>query len=216
MANETKSPVKAQGAANEIADDKNHNNNDNKAANNKQKPQISFFEGLFFKRFVASTADVLGIVVINLVSFFMVKFILSGFDTSFIKISILVSGLIWLMGGLFLLLRDGPIPITAFDGRSPGKFFLQLQVTDLEKNPLTYKMSIERNFVVAGGVIIGAIGQILSAFQLPFISLILSVLISLLSIVWLVMGFRELWAMYKAPDNRRPGDLKAGTIVDYY
>lgn len=204
MANETKNPTDGQNAVPEATD------------NAKQKPKIPFTESLFFKRFVAAATDVLLIVAINLVSYFMVEFVLSGLDTAFIQISSLVSGLIWLMGGLFLLLRDGPIPIAVFNYRSPGKFFLQLEITDLEKNPVTYKMSVERNLVVAAGVLVAAVGQILSAVQLPYISVVLALLVSLSGLVWLVMLARELWAMYKAPDNRRPGDVKAGTIVDYY
>ncbi len=182
----------------------------------KKKKSIPFAESIFFKRFVATTADLLVIIAISLVSFILVSYTLGGFDMGIFKVSVFISGLIWLAGGVFILLKDGPIPLSNFDNRTPGKYFLHIRVTDLEYKPLTYKMSIVRNFIVAAGVMIAAIGQLFSAISLPFISTITSIVVLVLGLVWVFFAIKEVWAMYTAEDHRRPGDIKAGTIVEYY
>lgn len=125
-------------------------------------------------------------------------------------------GIVWALGGLVILLKDGPHTIPTFDYRTPGKYYLHVRVTDENKHPITFIMSAKRNIVVAANLFCLSISFFVSFIPFMFIKLVLLTVVGILNLgcfLWLVY---ETWKLFNSTDNRRPSDIKVGTIVEYY
>jgi len=99
----------------------------------------------------------------------------------------------WLMGFLYMLLRDG-----LTEKGSPGKKLIDLQVTTNNGGRVTFRESIHRNIIFAFPVL------------LSIIPIVGSILAGLFGLVIYVM---ELLAINNDPNGRRNGDRWADTIV---
>ena len=180
------------------------------------KPQTSFSETMFFRRFVATAADYVIVFSICTLSSLLVFLTFSGFNGDFFKLTFFIIGIIWGLGGILLLIKDGPHSITAFDCRTPGKYFLHVRVIDAQKHPITYEMSIKRNLVVASSILCIAASSLIKSFNLPVITDILLLISAIASLGCLGWALYESYLLYKSTDERRPGDLRANTFVEYY
>jgi len=99
----------------------------------------------------------------------------------------------WLIGFLYMLLRDG-----LTEKGSPGKKLLNLQVTTKYGQQVTYLESFRRNIIFALPVVLSII---------PLVGWIIS------GIVAIIIYVVELLAITNDPRGRRNGDRWAGTIV---
>jgi uncharacterized RDD family membrane protein YckC len=99
----------------------------------------------------------------------------------------------WLIGFLYMLLRDG-----LTEKGSPGKKLLNLQVTTKYGQQVTYLESFRRNIIFALPVVLSII---------PLVGWIIS------GIVAIIIYVVELLAITNDPRGRRNGDFWAGTIV---
>ncbi|MDD3000769.1 MAG: RDD family protein [Candidatus Riflebacteria bacterium] len=180
------------------------------------KPQVPFSETMFFRRFVATAADYVIICTICMLSNLLIFLLFSGFDGDFFKLTYLINGLVWGVGGVLLLIKDGPHSITAFDCRTPGKYFLHVRVTDDQKRPITYEMSIKRNLVVASSFLCVSASCFIKSIDLPLITNLLLLISGIASLACLGWTIYESYLLFKSKDERRPGDILANTFVEYY
>jgi len=180
------------------------------------KPQTSFSETMFFRRFVATAADYVIVSTICMLSSLLVSFLFSAFNGDVFKLTFFIIGIIWGLGGVLLLIKDGPHSITAFDCRTPGKYFLHVRVINTQKQPITYEMSIKRNLVVASSIFCIAGTNLILSLNLPVITDILVWISLIASFGCLGWTLYESYLLYKSTDERRPGDLRANTFVEYY
>jgi uncharacterized RDD family membrane protein YckC len=180
------------------------------------KPNVPFSETMFFRRFVATAADYVIVSTVCVLSSLLIFLLFSGFNGDFFKLTFFIDGLVCGLGGVLLLIKDGPHSITAFDCRTPGKYFLHVRVTDAQKRPITYEMSIKRNFVVASSILCASAFSFIKSFHLPLITDLLALATLIASVACLGWTIYESYLLYKSTDERRPGDILANTFVEYY
>lgn len=99
----------------------------------------------------------------------------------------------WLIGFLYMLLRDG-----LTDNGSLGKKLLNLQVTTLQGAQVTYAESIRRNIIFAIPTVFSII---------PFVGWFISIGLAL------IIYILEIVTMAGDPQGQRYGDRWAETIV---
>lgn len=109
----------------------------------------------------------------------------------------------WLLGGAYLLLRDG-LDVDYLRGRSLGKTLMKLRPVRLDGQPMDLITSIKRNWVFAMGLIVTALSliPIFGWLLIPFVV-----------IAWPILIIVEVIRVLTNPRGRRWGDLLAGTVV---
>jgi uncharacterized RDD family membrane protein YckC len=104
----------------------------------------------------------------------------------------------WLLGALYLLLRDG-IGAPLAERRSLGKHLLDLRVVRTDGEPMDIPTSLSRNVSLAAGPLV---------LVLPFLYVwVLGLVIPL------VVVLIEVSRLFVDPEGRRLGDKLAGTRV---
>lgn len=170
--------------------------------------KIPFLETLFSKRICAAFVDVICVFFVVIV-LSIISFILPGkfMQCCFMFIACLI-------GAALIALKDGPHNLAIFNYKSPGRAFLGLSIMDLNRNRITYMMSIKRNLCLASLFVIQGLIIFFHGFgDLYFIATILLQMLIFFPLGWIIY---ELVKLYKSQDNRRPGDILAGTIVELF
>jgi uncharacterized RDD family membrane protein YckC len=115
----------------------------------------------------------------------------------------LIPAIGWLLGGAYLLLRDG-LDVDYLRGRSLGKTLMKLRPVRLDGKPMDLMTSIKRNWMFAMGLVVAALAliPIFGWLLIPFVI-----------IAWPILIIIEIIRVFTNPRGRRWGDLLAGTVV---
>jgi uncharacterized RDD family membrane protein YckC len=164
--------------------------------------------GLFPKRIMATFVDLVIIGVLNvLVS--MVAFMLLP-RIVFVPFQ----ALMLVACGFAILIKDGPFRLGPLNGQSIGKKALGIRVLTKAGQPISFQESVQRNLTLAAPSFVFAVTALISA--IPFIGPLIGFFAAIASLLLglAILGF-ELFNMYRDTENRRWGDVRAGTIVNY-
>lgn len=107
-----------------------------------------------------------------------------------------------ILGGFFFLFRDA-LPFPFLEGKSPGKYFIGLDVmfSNTRNTPIMdYAMSAKRNWMFALNLLIAV--PVIGWMAAP-----------LLGVVGVVLVLIEVYRVFMHPEGRRLGDMMAGTKV---
>lgn len=197
----------------EEVNNENNAEQESVAASNSSSSPVFHLDGIFSKRFVATIIDsvLIGVATIILS---VIGHILP--DTKLIHLSSLWSSLVFVAAGIVFMAKDGPIQFAGLNGQTPGKKVMGIRVTDLEKKPISFAISMKRNLVLAIPYFLSAIIALLGVISIPLISSLVTLfLFATSSLVGFIIYAYEIFMIYSGERHRRSGDVSANTIVSW-
>lgn len=173
----------------------------------------SFLQKLIFKRFIGTFIDMVMItvpaIIITLPAFFLLP-------QKPVNLAALFNFLVFLAAGAVMLVKDMPFQLGPLEGQTPGKKAMNIRVTDLTGRPITLMMSVRRNIIPALPLLVSAISAAIYIIPIPIISELASLFIVMpLFLVSLAANIFEIYKIHTGDQNRRWGDVFAGTMVKH-
>lgn len=173
----------------------------------------SFLQKLIFKRFIGTFIDMVMItvpaIIITLPAFFLLP-------QKPVNLAALFNFLVFLAAGAIMLIKDMPFQLGPLEGQTPGKKAMNIRVTDLAGRPITLIMSVRRNIIPSLPLLVSAISAAIYIIPIPVISELASIFIVMpLFLVSLAANIFEIYKIHTGDQNRRWGDVFAGTMVKH-
>ena len=173
----------------------------------------SFLQKLIFKRFIGTFIDMVMItvpaIIITLPAFFLLP-------QKPVNLAALFNFLVFLAAGAVMLVKDMPFQLGPLEGQTPGKKAMNIRVTDLTGRPITLMMSIRRNIIPSLPLLVSAISAAIYIIPIPIISELACLFIVMpLFLVSLAANIFEIYKIHTGDQNRRWGDVFAGTMVKH-
>lgn len=174
---------------------------------------VFHLDGILVKRLIANFIDsaLIGVVVIilSLVGKFLPKI-------AFVNLSYAWSALVFAAGAAIFMAKDGPIVFAGLEGQTPGKKAMGIRVTDLNKKPISFEVSMKRNFILAIPYMLSSLTSLLEIVRIPLITGLILFFLGIASLVIsMFVAVFEIYKIYSGERNRRWGDTYAGTIVSW-
>lgn len=174
---------------------------------------VFHLDGILVKRLIANFIDsaLIGVVVIilSLVGKFLPKI-------AFVNLSYAWSALVFAAGAAIFMAKDGPIVFAGLEGQTPGKKVMGIRVTDLNKRPISFEVSMKRNFILAIPYMLSSLMSLLEIVRIPLITGLILFFLGIASLVIsMFVAVFEIYKIYSGERNRRWGDTYAGTIVSW-
>lgn len=173
----------------------------------------SFLQKLIFKRFIGTFIDMVMItvpaIIVTLPAFFLLP-------QKPVNLAALFNFLVFLAAGAIMLIKDMPFQLGPLEGQTPGKKAMNIRVTDLAGRPITLMMSVRRNIIPSLPLLVSAISAAIYIIPIPVISELASLFIVMpLFLVSLAANIFEIYKIHTGDQNRRWGDVFAGTMVKH-
>lgn len=168
-------------------------------------------ESILQKRLIATFIDG---VIVGVATIFLTLPAMMILPQSPINFAALFGFFVSAAGAAVILIKDMPFQAAGLDSQTPGKKAMNIRVTDMNGDPITMQMSINRNIIPALPMVVGALSNLLNIVHIPIISGLASffIILPLLMIAFFANIF-EIYKIYSGEQNRRWGDTFAGTIV---
>lgn len=173
----------------------------------------SFLQKLIFKRFIGTFIDMV------MISFPVLIITLPAFlvlPQKPVNLFAMFQFLIFLVAAVVMLIKDMPFQLGPLEGQTPGKKAMNIRVTDLAGRPITLMMSIRRNIIPALPLLVTAV--LLATYIIPIrtiAELARLFIVMPLFLVSLAANIFEIYKIHTGDQNRRWGDVFAGTMVKH-